>query len=71
MLTSNARSLDGIATLLIAGGRDIILPSTKETARLEELLRARPSGGSVVRKVLPEASDDDTVYELATETPHH
>ena len=59
------KSLDGIATLLLAGGRDVILPSSRETSRLAGLLEGSRRGGAsgsaagnapIVRKVLPEAA---------------
>ena len=48
--TCDGNGLDGISTLLLAGGRDVILPSVAET---ERLTRDMPAA---VRKVLPNAA---------------
>ena len=59
-----------IAALLLAGGRDLILPSVRETERLEELLYAKKVQ-PLVRKVLPTAAhacmDDERSLNLRLE----
>ena len=59
---SSMAKLSSTGALLIAGGRDVILPSVRETERLEQILR-KSSCKLVERKVLPDASHacmDDT-----------